>query len=181
MKDKIQILNGKKESYTAKEAMRHVVEYMKMKSAHAIEIVTLQDSKEAGAESVLFVKMFMRFLHKNSGKVFLLAQNEDMLFKLRNYIEETYSRIYIMETANWEDHAASHDMILNRINGAEAECIITALPEEAQTEFVEQYRTALDAKIWLGLGTHLKRKRNSSVLTRICDYLIRQFSRKGKE
>lgn len=178
MSDRIRILNGKQEGYTAKEAMQHVVEYIKTRSVHAIEIVELEDSKEAGAESVLFVKMFMRFLHKNSGRVFLLAQNEDMLTMLRGHVEEKYSGIHTVETANWEEHAASHDMILNRINGAEAEYIIAALPATAQGEFLEQYRTALDAKIWLGLGTHLKRKENKFSMTKLRDLFVRQFSKK---
>ena len=179
MSDRVQIINGKQEGYTAKEAMRHVVEYVKKKSAHAIEIIVLEDTKEVGAESVLFVKMFMRFLHKNSGKVFLLAQNEEMLTMLSAHIEENYSGICTTETANWEEHAASHDMILNRINGAEAEYIIAALPANAQEEFLEQYRTALDAKIWLGLGTHLKRRESKFSLPKFRDLFVRQFSKKN--
>ena len=178
MSDKIRILNGKQEGYTAKEAMRHVVEYVKARSAHAIEIVVLEDSKDVGAESALFVKMFMRFLHKNSGSVFLLAQNEEMLAMLSEHIEENYPGIHMTEMANWEEHAASHDMILNRINGAEAEYIIAALSSNEQEEFLEEYRAALDAKFWLGLGTHLKRKESKFSLTKFRDFFVRQFSKK---
>lgn len=176
MSDRIQILNGKQEGYTAKEAMRHVVEYMKTRTVHAIEILELADSKEAGAESVLFVKMFMRFLHKNSGRVFLLAQSEEMLLMLSEHIRENFSGIRVMEMASWEEQATSHDMILNRINGAEAECIIAALSADTQTEFLEQYRTALDAKIWLGLGTHLRQKERKISLKKVRDFLVRHFS-----
>ena len=180
MNDKIEILTGREQGYTAKEAMRHVVEHMKTPSAQMIEVITLKDAKEADSESVLLVKMFMRFLHKNAGKVFLLAQNEDMLLKLAEYVQETYSRIQIMEVANWEEHAMSHDMILNRINGAEAECIIVALSPEEEKEFVEKYRAALDAKIWLGIGTRLRRKRKTSVLTKVHDFWSRHFLKKEK-
>lgn len=177
MSDKIRILNGKQEGYTAKEAMQHVVEYVNARSVQAIEIVQVEDSKEAGAESILFVKMFMRFLHKNAGRVFLLTYSEDSLAMLREHIEEKYSGICIAETANWEEHAASHDMISNRINGAESEYIIAALPSTEQEEFLEQYRTALDAKIWLGLGTHLKRKENKLIFGKMKDFFVRQFGK----
>lgn len=159
MSDRIKILDGKKEGYTAKEAMQHVIEYTTAKTLRTIEIVKLSDSKEVGAESLLFVKMFLRFLHKNGGRVFLLAQNETMMDELQAFLEEKYSGIHIVETANWEDNVASHDMILNHINGAEADHIIAALSDDEQAEFLEQYRTALDVKIWLGLGTHLKKKK----------------------
>ena len=88
----------------------------------------------------------------------MLTQNETMLDELQAYLEEKYAGIDIVETANWEDNAASHDMILNHINGAEADHIIAAISAGEQTEFLEQYRTALDVKIWLGLGTYLKKK-----------------------
>lgn len=167
MSDKIQIMNGEKDGYTAKEAMQHVVEYVNAKSTHAIEVLSIGESKEDGAESVLFVKMCMRFLHKNSKKVFIIAKNDEMLQKLREYIVETYERIQIVETVNWDENAMSHDMVLNQINGDEAECVIAAIPFDEQNDFLEQYRSALDAKIWIGIGTELKAKKGKIILDKI--------------
>ena len=103
--------------------------------------------------------MFMRFLHKNQGRVLLLAENESMLSKLMEYVTGNYARIRVVEIANLQDHGVSADMILNRINGAEAEYIIASLSTEIQDDFIRQYRSALDAKIWFGIGTHLKQKK----------------------
>ena len=79
MSNKIQIQNGQAEGYTAKEAMRRVVEAVQDRTAHAIEVFTIEDEKGLEAESLLFAKMFMRFLHKNQGRVLLLAENDIML------------------------------------------------------------------------------------------------------
>lgn len=175
MNDRIKIFGGKEEGYTAKETMAHVVGYMNTGAVHPIEMVSIEDRKEVGEESPLFVKMFMRYLHKNSKKVFLLAKNEDMLLQLKEYIEKSYSKISIMGTAEWDGQETACDMILNQINGAEVECILAAIGEEAQKMFWEKYRTSLDAKVWMGLGTKLKRKKNVFASTCIGKYILNHF------
>ena len=119
MNEKIEICSGKEEGYTAKEAMKLAVEHMKAKTAHVISVITLED-KRWDSESVLFVKMFLRFLHKNRGRVLLLAENPAMADKLEEHIAESNARIRIVERATIEEHGVSDDMILNRINGRNA-------------------------------------------------------------
>lgn len=179
MSNKIQIQNGQADGYTAKEAMRRVVEAMQVRTAHAIEVFTIEDEKGLEAESLLFVKMFMRFLHKNQGRVLLLAENDIMLSELVQHVKENYEKIRVVEIANLVEHGISADMILNRINGAEAEYIIAALPTEVQDDFIGQYRSALDAKIWFGIGTHLK-QRESHWFQKLRSVLLRYFSKKEK-
>ena len=167
MNDRIKIFNGKEEGYTAKEAMAHVVEYMKVGTVHPIEMVSIEDTKEAGEESPLFVKMFMRYLHRNSKKVFLLARDEDMLHKLKTHIEKSYSRIHIMGAVEWDGQESACDMILNQVNGAEVDCVVAAIKTDVQDVFWEKYRASLDAKVWIGLGTTMKRKKKSSVFVKV--------------
>lgn len=179
MNDKIEIRSEKEEGYTAKEAMQQVVELMKAKTDHVITVITLEE-KRWDSESVLFVKMFLRFLHKNRGRVLLLAEDEAKVLDLEEHIAESNARIQVVETATLEEHGVSADKILNRINGAEAECIIVSLPLEIEEQFLEQYQTALDAKIWFSIGTHLKRKTNLSKLQKFWKGIVRQFSLKEK-
>lgn len=179
MSEKIQIQNGQTDGYTAKEAMRLVVEAMQVRTAHAIEVVTIEDEKGFEAESLLFVKMFMRFLHKNQGRVLLLAENELMLSNLVQYVQENYAKIRVVEVADLEAHGVSADMVLNRINGAEADYIIAALPTEIQDNFISQYRSALDAKVWFGIGTHLKQKEQRPI-QKLWSELLRHFSKTDK-
>lgn len=179
MSEKIQIQNGQVDGYTAKEAMKQVVESTQTRSAHAIEVITIADEKGFEAEGLLFVKMFMRFLHKNQGRVLLLAENEELLSKLVQYVRENYAKIRVVEIANLEEHGISADMILNRINGAEAEYIIASLPSELQDDFISQHRSALDAKIWFGIGTHLKQKKQGAI-RKIWDGILRQIFKTEK-
>ena len=77
-----------------------------------------------------------------------------------------------------KEHGVSDDNILNRINGAEAECILVSLPTATERDFLEKYRAALDAKIWFNVGTHLKEREKSSPLRRfkrgVLDFLTKK-------
>ena len=176
MNEKIEI-RSEEEGYTAKEAMQQVVEHMKAKTEHVITVITLEE-KRWDSESVLFVKMFLRFLHENRGRVLLLAESKTKVLNLEEHIAQSNGRIQVVETANIEEHGVSADMILNRINGAEAECIIASLPSEVEEEFLEKYRTALDAKVWFSIGTHLKRKNRLSKFRSFAQVFFDNFLKK---
>ena len=104
------------------------------------------------AESRLFIKMFARLLHKNHAKVFLFAENKDMLTKLKAQVMKNGKNIIIVESATLEEHGISDDMILNRINGVEVDCVLAALASPYQEEFIIRNRMLLNTKIWFGIG-----------------------------
>ena len=83
--------------------------------------------------------------------------------------------------ATLDEPGISDDMILNRINGGEADCIFAALSGPVQEEFISRYRTSLDAKIWIGLGTRLKNRKKRWDFRKLWKRFIRQFEhRNGK-
>lgn len=176
MDEKIVVCSEKEEGYTAKEAMKLAVEHMKAKTAHVISIIALEE-KYWDSESVWFVKMFLRFLHKNQGRILLLAENDEMLYKLEESILKSNAKIRIVERATMEEHGVSDDMILNRINGAEAECIIASLPAEMENQFLEKYQKALDAKIWFSIGTHLKWKKKLQRFRKLWKGILQHFTK----
>lgn len=114
------------------------------------------DRRLSEVESLLFVKMFMKFLHRNGTRVFLLAQHNSLLDEIKQHIEEQYSNIQIVEAVAMEEQGISDDLVLNYINGAEADCILATLSSPQQEEFILRNRMLLDSRIWLGLGTDLK-------------------------
>lgn len=217
MNEKIQVLDVSIDNYTAKEAMKKVMEYMKTEPINVVEMVTMntliqllekEEQKkymsefdltfsgnrsllEASgvtdstylkeAENLLFVKMIMRFFHKNHSKVFLLAENEDSLGELTKYIEMNYTGIKIVETATMEEHGKSDDMIINRVNGAEAECIISVLPTPLQEQFIIRNRSLLNARLWFGLGNELRENKKGSGKSRLKAFFKRRSLKKEIE
>lgn len=131
------------------------------------------------ADEMLFLKMFLRYLHKNHKKVFLLTEEQSLLQPLLEYAKRRYSGIKIVGTATMEEHGVSDDMIINKVNGTEADCVMAFLASPLQEEFALRNRALLNARVWLGLGTEVKDKLNgSAVKDKWKTFWARQFLKK---
>lgn len=150
-----------------------------LKSAGIDEERLLDERLLKEADSYLFVKMFMRFLHKNRAKVFLLAENESVLKQMKSFIEIYSSGIKIIDSVIYDAENVSDDMILNRINGAEIDCVMATLSPPYQQEFVIKNRLLVNARIWIGLGTHLgRRSKKGFVYSKVIQIWNRYIKRK---
>ena len=130
-------------------------------------------------DELLFIKMVMRFLHKNSTRVFLLAEDVADLQKLEMYMQEDYSNVRVVGVATMEENAASDDMLLNLVNGAEAECILSALPSPVEEQFIVRNQALVNAKVWLGFGNLLDElKKEKTGFMKVKEFIIRQFLKK---
>ncbi len=130
-------------------------------------------------EELLFIKMVMRYLHKNSVRVLLLAETEADLQKLETYMQEDYQNIQVVETATMEHHGNSDDMLLNLVNGAEVDCILSVLPSPMEEQFISRNKTLINARIWLGLGNLLdEMKRKKHIFHKIKEFVLRQILKK---
>lgn len=130
-------------------------------------------------DELLFIKMVMRFLHKNSARVFLLAEDEADLQKLEMYMQEDYSNIQVMDKATMEDNGASDDMLLNLVNGAEAECILSALPSPIEEQFIFRNKSLVNARVWLGFGNLLDElKKEKTGFQKVKEFILRQLLKK---
>ena len=139
------------------------------------------------AETNLFVKMFLRYLKKDRRKVFLLSPNEERQESLREYLERYYSGIEISGAGIVEDRPGVNDMIVNKINGTEIDCIISVLPSPLQEDFIGENKPVLDARIWMGLGEGIKSSRQkNNKKTRLQNFLVKfklksEMKKKEKE
>lgn len=130
-------------------------------------------------DELLFIKMVMRFLHKNSARVFLLAEDEADLQKLEMYMLEDYSNIQVVDKATMQENAASDDMLLNLLNGAEAECILSALPSPIEEQFIYRNKSLVNAKVWLGFGNLLDElKKEKNAFQKFKEFILRQLLKK---
>lgn len=189
MNEKIQISDLTIDNYTAKEAMKRMVEYLNTDGLNVIEIVTVDTIGElandeelqkqvsqfditfagdttifeaAGiqdAEPMLFIKMVLRFLHKYQVRVFLLAEDVSCMEKLQKQMEEVCGQAIVVGSATIGEQGTSDDMILNLVNGVETDCIISTLPSPMQEQFIIRTKSLLDARLWLGLGNSFYKMR----------------------
>ena len=130
-------------------------------------------------DELLFIKMVMRFLHKNHIRVFLLAEDEADLQKLQVYMQEDYSNIHVIGSAITEELEESDDKVLNLLNGAEAQCVLSALPSPLEEHFVYKNKSLVNASIWLGFGNLLDElKQEKTKVQKLKDFILRQLLKK---
>ena len=142
-----------------------------------LEAVGITDERRLKeVDELLFIKMVMRFLHKNSARVFLLAEDEADVQKLEIYMQEDYSNIQVVDKATLEENGASDDMLLNLLNAAEAECILSALPSPTEEQFIYRNKSLVNAKVWLGFGNLLDElKKEKTGFQKVKDFILRQL------
>lgn len=107
-------------------------------------------------ETNLFLKMLFRYMHKNHKRVYILVETEEDGQEYYAQLESNYSGIQIAGLAKVSASARADDMLVNAINGAEVDCVISALPAPLQEEFIAKNKNVLNTNIWLGLGQTIK-------------------------
>lgn len=133
------------------------------------------------AENGLLLKMMLHYFHKNRSRVFLLVESEEDRTRLKDYFEGYYSGIDIVGTEIVSKDSSMDDMILNCINGVEAECVISVLPSPLQEAFVVRNKILLNARLWLGLGKKMKLPLNKREKKPVRDFLIKLFLKREIE
>ncbi len=103
-------------------------------------------------EGHVFLKMFMRYLHKNHKRIYLLVESEEEGQEFFDYLQRYYYGLQVIGLAKVSAQDQADDMLVNDINGGEVDCILAALKSPLQEEFIVRNRSLLDARLWLGLG-----------------------------
>lgn len=103
-------------------------------------------------ENQLYMKLFIRYLHKNHKRVYLLAESGEEGESFYQHLEERYSGIQIVGLAKVSAKDPADEMLVNAINGGEVDCVIAALSAPLQEEFIAKNKGVLNARIWLGIG-----------------------------
>lgn len=135
-----------------------------------LELAGITDRRKLQeTESQLFIKMLLRFFHKNRSRVFLLTESPEEQKHLTEYLKEYYDGIRVVGGEAVPDDSSSDDMILNSINGVETDCVVAMIPAPQQEAFVVRNRILLNTRMWLGLG------RNTQLLQNKKKRLVREF------
>ncbi|MDE7038234.1 MAG: WecB/TagA/CpsF family glycosyltransferase [Lachnospiraceae bacterium] len=103
-------------------------------------------------EGRVFLRMFMRYLHKNHKRIYLLVESEAEGQELYDYFQRYYYGLQVIGLAKVSAQNRADDMLVNDINGGEVDCILSTLKSTLQEEFIVKNRSFLDARLWLGLG-----------------------------
>lgn len=106
-------------------------------------------------DNQVFLKMFLRYLQRNRKRVFLIAQSEKELVSLEEAMVKYHRGIAVAGHGILSSEGKSEEDIINDVNGAETDCIISVLPSPEQEEFIIRNKSLLNIRVWLGCGNML--------------------------
>lgn len=129
-----------------------------------------------------FFKMLMRYLHKRHKRIYLLVESEQEGADLYEYLEHHYSGLQIVGLAKVFAEDRADDMIVNAVNGGEADCIFAALSTPLQEEFIVDNKNLLNVGLWLGFGREsLCFDRQRSTFGKVTDFISKHTFKKEIE
>lgn len=119
-----------------------------------LEAMEVSDKKKLQeADQHTFIKLLLSYLHRNNTRVFLLADTDADMDELRSRLENRYKSIEVVGAALvTEQQNDTYDMIINQVNGAEAQCIIASVSSENQEAFVCRCKKVLNVRLWIGIS-----------------------------
>lgn len=133
-------------------------------------------------EERTFLKMLLRYINRHHKRVYLLVESEEEGQELLRFLEYNCRGAQIGGMAKVSAASRADDMIVNAINGADIDCVLSAMSSPLQEDFVTRNRSILNANVWLGLGRDiLPLGRTGTVQSRFTQYVIRKVFRKEME
>ena len=133
-------------------------------------------------EGRVFLRMFMRYLHKNHKRIYLLVESEEEGQTFYDYLQRNYSGLQVVGLAKVSAQNRADDMLVNDINGGDVDCILAALGSPLQEEFIVKNRSLLDTRLWLGLGKeYLPVGRSGIGQCRLAQFILKRIFKKEIE
>lgn len=143
---------GSSESESVRECVEHadlvVIDDPEILSVAGIN--STQRIREA-ADHLFFVELIKR-LQRGQYQVYLVASKNAALEKIKEILADRYEKLAIVGEYSIEDYPEDLDRMVNDINSAAPDVILSVMPTPQQEEFLVANRSKLSAKLWYGLG-----------------------------
>ena len=113
------------------------------------------------ASDHLFFAELMKRLQRGQQQIYLVASKNAALEKIKEILGERYEKLHIVGQYSIEEYPDDLDRMINEINSAAPDVILSVMPTPGQEEFLMKNRSKLLAKLWYGLGENynLKKKK----------------------
>lgn len=148
-----------------------------LESAHITEEKRLREIQER-----TFLRMLLRYISKHHKRVYLLVESEEEGQEFFHFLECHCRGAQIGGMAKVSAKDRADDMIVNAINGADIDCVISSMSSPLQEDFVMKNRSILNANVWLGLGKGiLPLNKTGTVQNRFTQFVIKKVFQKEME
>lgn len=122
----------------------------------------------------LFLEEFMKRASRNSRTVYLLGNTSEQLAALQEFLQENYDRIKVVGSYALADCVGDYDTVINEINIAEPDVLISVLATPCQEYFLNANKEKFNVKLWYGLGNQYAVKKGVSEVAGFAKKLIQK-------
>lgn len=119
-----------------------------------------------------FFREFMKRILRHKNALFLLTETAEELEQFKSYLESSYERVRIVGSCALEEKSGDMEGVVNEINSATADVLMSILPSPAQELFLTENGNKLDVKIWYGVGDNYVLRSHISRLSNLAGRLI---------
>lgn len=103
----------------------------------------------------LYQQMFLRYLHKNHKRIYLLVESEEEGRQVYEYLERRFGGIQVCGMAKVSAQNRADDMIVNAINGAEVDCVLSLLSSPLGEDFAVKNKNLFNVRLFLCVGKNM--------------------------
>lgn len=100
-----------------------------------------------------FFHELMRRLERGRKRIYLIGDTQERTDAMLQHMEELYPRCSLVGSAMLEGWDGTTDAVINDINSATPDVVISILPSPQQERFLLENRDKLFANLWYGMGT----------------------------
>lgn len=99
-----------------------------------------------------FLHELLKRMAHSKRKVFLLAMTEEELMQMKELFWEKLPQFEPIGSYAVEDCPGDMDTIVNEINGATPDIVISALDSPMEEEFIMSHKDKIGTSVWYGIG-----------------------------
>lgn len=100
----------------------------------------------------MFCGELLKRLQRGGQQIYLVASKNAALEKMKEILACRYEKLAIVGEYSIEEYPDDLDRMINEINGAAPDVILSVMPTPQQEEFLVANRRKLLSKLWYGLG-----------------------------
>lgn len=160
------------------EELKECIEHLDLTIISDKEILKAakETSQQRLQETVenLFLEEFMKRAARNNRTVYLLGDTSQQLMELQEFLRENYDKIKVSGSYALADCVGDYDTVINEINIAEPDVLISVLSTPAQEYFLKANKEKFNVKIWYGLGNQYAVKKGMSEVAGFAKKLIQK-------
>lgn len=126
-------------------------------------------------DNATFLKMLFKYLQKNRKTLFLLAEKEEELVRMRAALKPYASSLLIAGQAVLPADGSMEENVINEINGIEPDCILSGLPAPYGETFAVRRKALLNARLLLGGMLAVSESKEKKTAGRIGQFIMKKF------